>query len=118
MYEKIIYSKACNKIVIQYLQSLKTILPEYDSQIDSIVKYLKFITKFNTDYLVNTIKEEFKNKKTLLKLIKEKNDKSIILLYTNPTENIKKMILVWYSLTPKNKAISWLYVNDILKTIQ
>ena len=117
MYDKSIYSKACNKIVIQYLKALKIILPEYETQIDSIIKYVKFITKFNTNYLVNTIKEEFKNKKTLLKLIKEKNDKSIILLYANPTENIKKMILIWYSLTPKNKATLWLYINNIIRTI-
>ena len=43
MYDKSIYSKACNKIVIQYLKALKIILPEYETQIDSIIKYVKFI---------------------------------------------------------------------------
>ena len=84
------YILAFNKLIYEVLESVSNVLPEYQSEIKKLIKYVKFTIKFNKSYFVNNFKIELKSKKKLLDYIKNKDDNMIIKTYGNKKSKIRK----------------------------
>lgn len=111
------YILAFNKLIYEVLESLSNVLPEYQSEIKKLIKYVKFTIKFNKSYFVNNFKIELKSKKKLLDYIKNKDDNMIIKTYGNKKSKIRKLIIVWLSLSEHNKSIVWQYINLLIRLL-
>lgn len=111
------YILAFNKLIYEVLESLSNVLPEYQSEIKKLIKYVKFTIKFNKSYFVNNFKIELKSKKKLLDYIKNKDDNMIIKTYGNKKSKIRKLIIVWVSLSEHNKSIVWQYINLLIRLL-
>ena len=111
------YILAFNKLIYEVLESVSNVLPEYQSEIKKLIKYVKFTIKFNKSYFVNNFKIELKSKKKLLDYIKNKDDNMIIKTYGNKKSKIRKLIIVWLSLSEHNKNIVWEYINLFIRLL-
>jgi hypothetical protein len=111
------YILAFNKLIYEVLESVSNVLPEYQSEIKKLIKYVKFTIKFNKSYFVNNFKIELKSKKKLLDYIKNKDDNMIIKTYGNKKSKIRKLIIVWLSLSEHNKSIVWQYINLLIRLL-
>ena len=111
------YILAFNKLIYEVLESVSNVLPEYQSEIKKLIKYVKFTIKFNKSYFVNNFKIELKSKKKLLDYIKNKDDNMIIKTYGNKKSKIRKLIIVWVSLSEHNKNIVWEYINLFIRLL-
>ena len=111
------YILAFNKLIYEVLESVSNVLPEYQSEIKKLIKYVKFTIKFNKSYFVNNFKIELKSKKKLLDYIKNKDDNMIIKTYGNKKSKIRKLIIVWVSLSEHNKSIVWQYINLLIRLL-
>ena len=111
------YILAFNKLIYEVLESVLNVLPEYQSEIKKLIKYVKFTIKFNKSYFVNNFKIELKSKKKLLDYIKNKDDNMIIKIYGNKKSKIRKLIIVWVSLSEHNKSIVWQYINLFIRLL-
>ena len=111
------YILAFNKLIYEVLESVSNVLPEYQSEIKKLIKYVKFTIKFNKSYFVNNFKIELKSKKKLLDYIKNKHDLMIIKTYGNKKSKIRKLIIVWVSLSEHNKSIVWQYINLLIRLL-
>ena len=111
------YILAFNKLIYEVLESVSNVLPEYQSEIKKLIKYVKFTIKFNKSYFVNNFKIELKSKKKLLDYIKNKDDNMIIKTYGNKKSKIRKLIIVWLSLSEHNKNIFWEYINLFIRLL-
>ena len=111
------YILAFNKLIYEVLESVSNVLPEYQSEIKKLIKYVKFTIKFNKSYFVNNFKIELKSKKKLLDYIKNKDDNMIIKTYGNKKSKIRKLIIVWLSLSEHNKSIVWQYINLFIRLL-
>ena len=111
------YILAFNKLIYEVLESVSNVLPEYQSEIKKLIKYVKFTIKFNKSYFVNNFKIELKSKKKLLDYIKNKDDNMIIKTYGNKKSKIRKLIIVWVSLSEHNKNLVWEYINLFIRLL-
>jgi len=111
------YILAFNKLIYEVLESVSNVLPEYQSEIKKLIKYVKFTIKFNKSYFVNNFKIELKSKKKLLDYIKNEDDNMIIKTYGNKKSKIRKLIIVWVSLSEHNKSIVWQYINLLIRLL-
>ena len=99
------------------MESVSNVLPEYQSEIKKLIKFFKFKIKFNKSYFFNNFKIELKSKKKLLDYIKNKDDNMIIKTYGNKKSKIRKLIIVWLSLSEHNKSIVWQYINLLIRLL-
>ena len=111
------YILAFNKLIYEVLESLSNVLPEYQTEIKKLIKYVKFTIKFNESYFVNNFKIELKSKKNLIEYIKNKDDNMMIKTYGNKKSKIRKLIIVWVSLSEHNQNIVWQYINLFIRLL-
>ena len=111
------YILAFNKLIYEILKSLSNVLPEYQTEIKKLIKYVNFTIKFNESYFVNNFKIELKSKKNLIEYIKNKDDNMIIKTYGNKKSKIRKLIIVWVSLSEHNQNIVWQYINLFIRLL-
>ena len=111
------YILAFNKLIYEVLESLSNVLPEYQSEIKKLIKYVKFTIKFNKSYFVNNFKIELKSKKNLIEYIKNKDDNMMIKTYGNKKSKIRKLIIIWVSLSEHNQNIVWQYINLFIRLL-